>query len=248
MSNSIASPFWIPPTAKPLPGAPMALTPRGSLWNTKAAPSAPPSLVPRLTSKATVKFWRTSMRPVDIAVPAWSPAVVRVKTLFATLALPCGVSVTAPGGGADRHGDSRGSGRRSVGDRVGKAVSTAEARGGGISDRVVAVDRCGAVHEVRHGGNGEGIVVGIAVIGQHGNVDRSARRRRRRIVNRDGGAIAGRLAFEGGGDADVAHALRVAQPACAGAEAEIGEVRAAEELRSDVAGERRSPCGWPSKV
>ena len=27
------------------------------------------------------------------------PAVVRVKTLFATLALPCGVSVTAPGGG-----------------------------------------------------------------------------------------------------------------------------------------------------
>ena len=58
-----------------------------------AAPSAPPSLAPRLTSKATVKFWLTSMRPVDIAVPAWSPAVVRVKTLFATLALPCGVSV-----------------------------------------------------------------------------------------------------------------------------------------------------------
>ena len=49
-----------------------------------------------------------------------------------------------------------------------------------------------------------------------------------------------RLAFEGGGDADVANALRVAQSACAGAEAEIGEVRAAEELRSDVAGERRS--------
>ena len=46
-----------------------------------------------------VKFWLTSMRPVDIAVPAWLPAVVRVKTLFATLALPCGVSVTAPGGG-----------------------------------------------------------------------------------------------------------------------------------------------------
>ena len=47
------------------------------------------------------------MRPVDIAVPAWIllPAVVRVKTLFATLALPCGVSVTAPGGGGrDRHG------------------------------------------------------------------------------------------------------------------------------------------------
>ena len=65
-----------------------------------AAPSAPASLVPRLTSKATVKFWRTSMRPVDIAVPAWCClAVVRVKTLFATLALPCGVSVTAPGGG-----------------------------------------------------------------------------------------------------------------------------------------------------
>ena len=35
-------------------------------------------------------------------------------------------------------------------------------------------------------------------------------------------------------------ALRVAQSACAGAEAEIGEVRAAEELRSDVAGERGS--------
>src|SRR6478609_6738659 len=49
-----------------------------------------------------------------------------------------------------------------------------------------------------------------------------------------------RLAFEGGGDVDVAHALRVGQSACAGAEAEIGEVRAAEELGSDVAGERRS--------
>ena len=36
-----------------------------------AAPSAPASLAPRLTSKATVKFCRTSMRPVDIAVPAW---------------------------------------------------------------------------------------------------------------------------------------------------------------------------------
>ena len=68
----------------------------------------------------------------------------------------------------------------------------------------------------------------------------SACRRRRRIGNRDGGAIAGRLAFEGGGDVDVANALRVAQSACAGAEAEIGEVRAAEELRGDVAGERRS--------
>ena len=33
------------------------------------------------------------MRSVDIAVPAWLPAVDRVKTLFATLALPCGVSV-----------------------------------------------------------------------------------------------------------------------------------------------------------
>ena len=31
------------------------------------------------------------MRPVEIAVPAWLPAVVRVKTLSATLALPCGV-------------------------------------------------------------------------------------------------------------------------------------------------------------
>ena len=99
MSNSIASPFWIPATAKPPPMAPMALTPPGSLWNTMAAPSAPASLAPRLTSKATVKFCRTSMRPVDIAVPACPPAVVRVKTLFATLALPCGVSVTAPGGG-----------------------------------------------------------------------------------------------------------------------------------------------------
>ena len=130
------------------------------------------------------------MRPVDIAVPAWSPAVVRVKTLFATLALPCGVSVTAPGGGSDRHGDWRGSRRRSVGDRIGKAARTAEARGGGIRDRVVAVDRCGAAHEVRHGGNGEGIVLGIAVISEHGNVDRSACRRRRRIGNRDGGVIA----------------------------------------------------------
>ena len=64
--------------------------------------------------------------------------------------------------------------------------------------------------------------------------------RRRRIGNGDGGAIAGRLAFEGGVDADVAHALRVGQSACASAEAEIGEVGAAEELRSDVAvlGER----------
>ena len=132
----------------------------------------------------------------------------------------------------------RGSRRRSVGDRVGKAASTAEARGGGIRDRVVAVDRCGAAHEVRHTGNGERIVLGIAVISEHGNGDRSARRRRRRIVNRDGGVIARRLAFEGGGDVDVAHALGVAQSACAGAEAEIGEVRAAEELGSDVAGER----------
>ena len=34
----------------------------------------------------------------------------------------------------DRHVDRRGSGRRSVGDRVGKAVRTAEARVGGIND------------------------------------------------------------------------------------------------------------------
>ena len=81
----------------------------------------------------------------------------------------------------DRHADWRGTLRRSVGDRVGKAARTAEARGGGVSDRVVGVDRCGAVHEVRHGGNGEGIVVGIAVIGEHGDGDRSACRRRRRI-------------------------------------------------------------------
>ena len=105
---------------------------------------------------------------------------------------------------------------------------------------VVGVDRCGAVHEVRHGGNGERIVVGIAVVGEHGDVDRSACRRRRRIGDRDGGVIAGRLAFEGGGDVDVADALGVVQSACAGAEAEVGEVRAAEELGSDVAGERRS--------
>ena len=45
------------------------------------------------------KVLATSMRPVDIAVPAWLPAVVRVKTPALTLALPCGVSVTAPGGG-----------------------------------------------------------------------------------------------------------------------------------------------------
>ena len=79
------------------------------------------------------------------------------------------------------------------------------------------------------------ITVGVAVIGQHVNLDRLPRRRRRRIVNGDGGAIAGRLAFEGGADADVAHALRVAQPACASTEAEIGEVGVAEELRSDGA-------------
>ena len=91
----------------------------------------------------------------------------------------------------DRHADLRGSRRRAVGDRVGKAARTAEARGGGIRDRVVALDRCDAAHEVRHAGDGEGIVLGIAVISKHGNVDRSARRRRRRIGIREGGLLPG---------------------------------------------------------
>ena len=72
--------------------------------------------------------------------------------------------------------------------------------------------RCGALGGGRHGGNRRGIAVGGACNGQRG----------------------GRLAFEGGADVDVAHALRVAQSACASAEAEIGEVGAAKELRSDV--------------
>ena len=46
-----------------------------------------------------MKSWLTSMRPVDMAVPACQSAVVRVKTPSATLVLPCGVSVTVPGGG-----------------------------------------------------------------------------------------------------------------------------------------------------
>ena len=165
-----------------------------------------------------------------------------MKTLFVDARAPVRRQRNGAGRRRDRHADWRGSRRRSVGDRIGKAVRTAEARGGGISDRVVRRALIVAVPSTAFDTAVmvRGLLFGIAVISEHGNVDRSACRRRRRIGNRDGGVIAGRLAFEGGGDADVANALRVAQSACAGAEAEIGEVRAAEELRSDVAGERRS--------
>ena len=90
----------------------------------------------------------------------------------------------------DRHVDRRGGCLvRWVGDRVGKAVRTAEAPVGGISDEVVCqvcrgavpVDRCGAVLRGRHGANVEGIVGGIGVISEHVNVDRSPCRRRLRI-------------------------------------------------------------------
>ena len=47
-----------------------------------------------------------------------------------------------------------------------------------------------------------------------------------------------RLAFEGGGGAHAANTLSVAQPASRGTEAEINELRATEELRHDVGGQR----------
>ena len=148
------------------------------------------------------------------------------------------VSATATGAitrRGDGHADRCRSLGGSVGDGVGEAAGTVEAWGGGVGDCVVGVDRCGAVGDVGHGGDGEGVVVGVAVVGEHGDDDRGACRGGRGVGDRDGGAIGGCLAFEGAGDGDVADALGVAQPACAGAEADVGVVGAAEELVGDVA-------------
>ena len=47
-----------------------------------------------------------------------------------------------------------------------------------------------------------------------------------------------RLAFEGGGGAHAANTLGVAQPASRGTESEVNELRATEELRDEVSGQR----------
>ena len=66
------------------------------------------------------------MRPVDIAVPAWFASRRQGEDARVDARAPVRRQRNGAGRRRDRHVDRRGgTGRRSVGDRVGKAVRTA---------------------------------------------------------------------------------------------------------------------------
>ena len=111
----------------------------------------------------------------------------------------------------DRHADRRRPRRCCVGDRVGEAAGSAEARGGGVGDRVVAVDGRAPPTTLDTAVTVRGSLSGSLSLPSTAMLTAVPAAVVAGIGNRDRSAISGRLAFEGGGDVDVANAMGVGQ-------------------------------------